>query len=456
MISLPGIVLIDDKKEDLDTIQNSLTSAGYPCFPIHYENAEPTNVSGIDHINLNMIHPRVIITDLNLQELQIDAKNLVGPIAKVLKKLAIDGPYLLYFWSRNTSTVEDVMRLISERHSDIPAPIHWGVLDKTQFKTRPAELVDKVASLFTENAIFHAMFGWENRISKAAQLTTDSLFKLARPLEFENIEQFQSATTDKLKTMLAVIGNETLGTKNAKEEPEVAIELGLEPVLHDHIQSMHEHIDRSIWLDAASGIGTKQSAANDVKAHLNSFYHIEELDDEHPKNKRGTWIEFSPSYLADSANEPKIIKNLGRKIKTLLNEEFLDCEQGTKVTRGDAHAATKLGLLELSAECDQAQRKTKLNRYFLSAMIPVEFESFTFFKSGKNDTAHSGIYRLPNVVVKGQEYIVKVSFMYQVGAIPEFNKWLGTPVFRLKDQILSDISFKASQHAARPGIIRFD
>lgn len=457
MISLPGIVLIDDNKEDLDTIQDSFIRMGYPCFPIHYKGNDPDNASGIDHINLKMIHPRVIITDLNLQELQIDAKKLVGPIAEVLKKLAIEGPYLLYFWSKNTSTVGDVMKLITERHDTIPAPIHCGVLDKTHFKARPAELVDRVASLFKDNAIFHAMFGWENRISKAAQSTTDSLFKLARLSKFDSIEQFQSSTTDKLKTMLAVIGNETLGTQNAKEEPEVAIELGLEPVLHDHIQSMYEHIDRSVWLDAASGIGTKQSADSDVKAHLNSFYHIEELvDDNFSKNKRGTWIEFSPSYLDDCTNEPKIRKNLGRNIKTLLNEEFLDCGQGTKASRGNAHAATKLGFLELSAECDQAQRKTKLNRYFLSAMIPVEFENFTFFKSGKNDTAHAGIYRLPNVVVKGKEYIVKVSFLYQVGAIPDFNKWLGTPVFRLKDQILSDISFKASQHAARPGIIRFD
>lgn len=457
MISLPGIVLIDDKKEDLDDIQNSLTSAGYPCFPIHYQNSEPTNVSGIDHVNLDMIHPRVIITDLNLQEFQqIDAKNLVSPIAEVLKKLAIDGPYLLYFWSRNASTVEDVMKLISERHPTIPAPIHWGVLDKTQFKTRPAELADKVASLFKENAIFNAMFGWENRISKAAQSTTDSLFRLARPLEFENIEQFQSATTDKLKTMLAVIGNETLGTKNAKEEPEVAIELGLEPVLHDHIQSMHEHIDRAVWLDAANGIGTHLRAADDVKAHLNSFYHIEELDEESPKNKRGTWIEFNPSYLTDAENEPKILQNLGRNIKTLLNDEFLDGTQGSKGERNAARKATKVGFLELSAECDQAQRKTKMNRYFISAMIPKQFENFTFFRNKSDDTAHSGIYRLPNVIIGGDEYIVKISFLYQVGAIPGFNKWLGTPVFRLKDQILSDISFKASQHAARPGIIRFD
>ncbi|EKO3925335.1 hypothetical protein GCS56_002618 [Vibrio metschnikovii] len=456
MISLPGIVLIDDKKDDLDDIQNSLTSAGYPCFPIHYKNSDPSNVSGIDHINLGVIHPRVIITDLNLQEHQIDPKKLVGPIAEVLKKLAIDGPYLLYFWSKNTSTVEAVMKLISERHKTIPAPIHCGVLDKAHFKARPAELVDKVASLFKDNAIFHAMFGWENRISKAAQLTTDSLFKLARPSDFSSIEDFQSSTTDKLKTMLAVIGNETLGTKNAKDEPAVAIELGLEPVLHDHIQSMHTLIDKSVWLNAANEIGTRLRADDDVKAHLNSFYHIEELYGDSKKNKRGTWIEFNPSYLIDTNNKKRIIQNLGREIKTLLNDEFLNGTRGDKKERDAARNATKIGFLELSAECDQAQKKTKMNRYFISAMIPKKFENFTFFGEKSNDTAHAGVYRLPNVIICGEEYIVKVSFMYQVGVIPDFNKWLGTPVFRLKDQILSDISFKASQHAARPGIIRFD
>ena len=175
-----------------------------------------------------------------------------------------------------------------------------------------------------------------------------------------------------------------------------------------------------------------------------------------PKNKRGSWIELNHDYFGDIKNNAKIQQNLGRNIKTLINEEFLDSNQGTKLTRADAHAATKLGFLELSAECDQAQRKTKLNKYFLSAMIPLEFEKFTKFRKDASDTKHAGIYRVPNVMINGKEYIIKVSFLYQVGSIPDVSKWLGKPVFRLKNQILSDISFKASQHATRPGIIRFD
>lgn len=458
MISLSGIVLIDDSKEDLEIIKDSFIQSGYPCLPILYIN-EAENSSGIDHVNLGMIKPRVVITDLNLQELQIHPKMLVSPIAEVLKKLNLDGPYVLYFWSKNKEHVEQVMDLILNRHKDIPLPLHWGILDKTEFKFKPEKLKEKIEQLFTESPIFNALFSWENRVSSAAQATTDSLFKLAKSLDPKSIPDFQLKTKTKLEIMLAIIGNEAIGLKNANEEPGLAVELGLEPVLRDHIQLNYERIDNnSTWHQAANRIGTRldPQSYSDVKAHLNSFYHVEELNSTSPKNKRGSWINFNSSYLGDSTNKPRIEKNLGRSIKALLNEEFLNCKIGTKETRSKAHNDTKLGFIELSAECDQAQRKTKLNRYLLSAMIPIEHEQFTFHGTEKRDTAHAGIYRLPKIIVDEKEYIIKVSFMYQVGAIPDFNKWLGTPIFRLKDQILSDISFRASQHLTRPGITRFD
>lgn len=459
MIRLPSIVLIDDNKEDLESLQNSFNQAGYPCFPIHFASNDPKNTSGVDHVNLSMINPRVIITDLNLQELSIDNKVLVGPIVEVIKKLAINGPYLLYFWSKNASHVNGVMDLIFERYRNtIPLPLYCGVLDKAVFKGNPAALKDKVELLFSDNPVFNALFSWENRVSSAAQATTDSLFKLARSSDSANISDFQSKTTNSLGTLLAAIGNETIGVENAKEEPSLAIELGLEPVLHDHIQSSYERADNnSVWRHAASGIGTKldRESYSSVKAYLNSFYHVEELNEDAPKNKRGSWVEFNPNYLGNRQNDSKIKKNLGKDIQTIINEEFINNTVKGFDENETFYSDIKLGFIELSAECDQAQRKTKLNRYLLSAMIPVKYKNYATYGKGRN-TAHDGIYCLPNIIVGKQEYIIKISFMYQVGAIPDFNKWLGKPMFRLKDQILSDITFRASQHITRPGIIRFD
>ncbi|MCI4411231.1 MAG: hypothetical protein JHC38_06110, partial [Thiotrichales bacterium] len=203
MISLPSIVLIDDKKEELEQLQETFNFAGYPYFPIHYKNNDHTNLTGLDHVNLKMIKPRIIITDLNLQEAQIDAKALVGPIAEVLKQLNVNGPYLLYFWSKNGRYVQDVINLIIERYKDIPCPIHWGVLEKSEFMSNPEILKERVQNIFTENPIFHALFSWENRVSSAAQDTIDCLFNLAKPSSPEDIDDFQSKTTNKLQTMLA-------------------------------------------------------------------------------------------------------------------------------------------------------------------------------------------------------------------------------------------------------------
>ncbi|WP_196160289.1 hypothetical protein [Reinekea sp. G2M2-21] len=459
LASLQGVVLIDDTQEDLDELQKSLFRVGYPCLPIKYDNSDPGNVSGIDHVNLERVNSRVIITDLNLQELQVDAKNLVAPIAEVLKTLNPLGPYILFFWSKNSSQVEGVMELLAQRYyQEVPLPLYWGVLDKAEFKGNESNLSEKVKSLIEEGDIFHAVCNWENKVSNAAQGTINSLYQLARPKpeEVTGDSFFRSKVKENLQNMLAIIGNETLGQKNAKDTPGVAIELGLEPVLHNHLRDAYEPTDGTMWGIAVPNVGKKVMIHADLKAHLNSFYHIDDSLVDNSVQKRGTWVALSPEYFDDAKKQSKVKENFGKDLKVILNEEFLNCAIGTKDERQKVRESLKIGFLELSAECDQAQRKTKFHRYFLSVLIPIEHISHTYFRDNQSNVAHAGIYRLPQLIINGKEYIVKVSFMYHIGVVPSSCKWLGKAVFRLKDQILTEITFKASQHSSRPGIVSFN
>ena len=459
MINLPTIVLVDDKREELDVIHQSFVAEGFPCLPIQYVN-EPGNVTGLDHVNLSHVTPRIIITDLNLQEQpKVEAQTLVGPIHEVLQKLTTNEPYLLYFWSKNEAVVNDVVALLESRFKgELQPPLLVGTLSKSEFMSPQGQvqLKERVKSLLTDAPLMRAFLEWEGRIDKAARMTTSSLFELASPGDYLNFEQYKDSVNEELGDLLAVIGNETIGVKNAKSEPEVAIEQGLAPVLHDHLNLILQDVERDVWLTAVPKIGERLDINAQSKAKLNSFYHVDNVSENNPEEKRGTWVELNADYFGNQASLTSIKLKLGEPIKNILHQEFLDSNQGSKAQRSKARDATKLGFLELSAECDQAQRKTKLHRFCLTALIPVEFEQFTTFRDGSSNTAHSGIYRLPNLFINGAEYIVKVSFMYQIGTKPENNKWFGEPKFRLKDQILADISFKASQHASRPGIIRFD
>ncbi|WP_217540319.1 hypothetical protein [Vibrio metschnikovii] len=459
MISLPGIVLIDDDKDDLDTIQNSFVRMGYPCFPLQYQRDDPENRSGIDHVNLDMIKPRIVISDLNLQELQkLDEKQLAGPIATVLQKLPLNGPFILYFWSRNASTVEPVMKIIYERYKDIPYPIHWGVLDKAQFKSGQLDLKEQVATIMKESRVFEALCNWECRVSTAAQKTTDSLFSLARVPEPSSLDNFKDKTTEKLQAMLAVIGNEAIGIENAAADPDAAIELGLAPVLHDHISSIRNKGYSDFWRDSVPSIGTEIPLDKKVATKLNSFCHVEEVCSDYSKGCRGVFLELAADVLVDPNKRKKIESRFGASLDTIIDEEFL-VQIAKERQRALVRNETKIGFVEISAECDQAQKKTKLHRYVFAALTPLKYTpegEATFELYGKhNKKSHNGIYRVPDISLGEIDYMLQLSFKYQIGSLPHENSWLGNSLLRLRDQIMVDISFNCAQYISRPGIIAF-
>lgn len=471
MFNLPGTVLIDDDKEELYEILNSISAAGIPCIPIHYQ-TDPDNKSGIDHIDLANIRSRIIITDLNLTESgHLDAKSLVGPIAKVLKPLTNNGPYILLFWSKNESLVEEVVKQLKLRfHDKINLPIHWEVISKSAFKDKPIELKHKIERLIKENSLFNAISDWESRITYAAQKTSNALYELTIPTKYQP-ENKTELHQEQLIKALALIGNETVGIKNAADYPSLAIDLGLTPLLQDRFHITN--LDENLWGTAVPAIGQRQDLSDSIKSALNTFCHLEQVKPDFPKDCRGVFVSLNCQNIETPEKLHKLEDKLGNNLENIIHEEFLSksrCgknKSDAKVFQNEARKAIKLGFVELSAVCDQAQKKTKLHQYLLAALIPEKFIELTSFKNAKDevqDFSHLGIYRLPKVIINNEIFVLKLSFKYQIGAKAFStvdgrryeNSWFGDPLFRLKDQILSDISFKCAQYSSRPGIIRFD
>jgi hypothetical protein len=471
LFNLPGTVLIDDKEDELYEILNSIAAAGIPCIPIHYKN-EPGNQSGIDHIDLENVKPRIIITDLNLTETgSLNAKSLVGPIAKVLEPLTAYGPYILLFWSRNEDIVGEVVKELKVRfHNKINLPIHWDVISKSQFKDKPKDLKDKIESLIKTNSLFNAISDWESRITHAAQKTSNALYELTKPTVYEPENKTDKHQEQFIKA-LALIGNETVGIKNALEHPSLAVDLGLSPLLQDQLNI--SNLDENLWGSAIPLLGKGQTLDDDIKSTLNTYCHLEQVDPDFPKNCRGVFVKINNEILNTPAKRHKLEDRIGNTIEDLIHEEFLSqskcgkTKPEAKAFQKEARESIKLGFVEVSAVCDQAQQKTKLHQYLLAALIPEKFEELTNFKNSKGEIqnfSHIGIYRLPKIKIDDEIYILKLTFKYQIGtrALSKVkertyqNTWFGKPLFRLKDQILSDISFKSAQYSSRPGIIRFD
>lgn len=462
MISgLPSIVVIDDDQTELDRIKSAFFESGIPCLPIQYINDDPDNHSGIDHVDItSWSSPRIVVSDLNLTEMSdLKSVSLVGPFATMLKKLDLSGPYLLCVWSKLEQNVEEVVRILEERHQgEFTLPIHVAVISKNELLHDVDKLKEKLQQIISENSLFGVLLNWESRASEAARSAINSLYSLAQS---NSVSKTIDDQKSELKKILAAIGNESIGHKNAKDDPALAMDYGLIPVLEDKIRSMTSIDLNEYWKDAVPEIGRPQEIEDAIKSELNAFYHIEEVAEDFPKNARGVFVKFDYSYLDDADKQKKFENRIGRPIENMLHDEFLarlkmTAENRDFMARG--RNETILGFLEVSATCDYAQKKVKFPRYLLGALIPEEFISLTMFKTSQGqvkDRAHDGIYRLPRIMLGGRSYIVKFSFKYQFGAQPIDNQWFGDSLFRVRDQVLSAVIFNCSQYGSRPGIVSF-
>lgn len=475
MIQMPGLMLIDDTVAELEEIRTALNHAAIPCLPILFDK-EVAN-GGLDKFELKNFEARIIISDLNLKDSTSSrAEDFYPTIARMLQDIGPEKPYVIYFWSKHDALIDDVMERVlkSLKTRNILLPLGYGTLKKSEFSgaANAAALQQKVKSLLTETPYFNALYDWENRIASAAQETSSTLVNLANCQVDDTLEGLEHMIKQRenLDYIISAIANESLGPKNALNAKNEAVDLGLIPVLKDHLHKVSNSGGK--WSSAIKHIGEKLTLPTDTVASLNSFYHVSNLSEGTSKGDKGVVVKLSSDLLDGAHAQHKLESKLGISIKELIHEEFISKNKLGK-SRAEADTFQQeardniiLGFIELSADCDQAQRKVKLHRYILCALIPERFKELaTSHGTSENPrhTAHDGIYKVPDIYFEGNKYILKLSFKYQIGTKPSTNvngleydnNWLGEPILRLREQILTDISFKCANYSTRPGIISF-
>jgi hypothetical protein len=452
MKNFPDILIVDDNKKELDILHQAFISANIPVFPIFYDREDSENESGVDHVKSLMgSSPRIVVTDLNLQENQSnDPVQLVGPIAKVLECLVTKKtPYYLIVWSKLPNIVEKIIGLLESRFSDtVTLPMGYSVIQKDDYLTNSEALPDKIVEIISENKLISALLSWESSIRDAAKSTIDQLFSVS--FDASKNKDIESINKN-FEEILSFISRESIAQKHAKEDPWTAVHSALLPVLIDKLSEQCNEESSQFWLDAFPNISKSRLKVEDsVKPILNSFYFLKSNDDR--PFARGAFVSMDNEFLGENRNMSKFTSLVGRDLDRIVCEEFITESRNKWEEHKISSSNLIIGFLETSAECDYAQKKVKLPRYLLGILIPVEYEEYTKFKTSSGN-AHNGIYRLPSVRVGERDYIFKVSYKYQFGTQPIENKWFGNTVFRLRDEVLASISHGYSTHTSRPGIM---
>ena len=433
------VLAIDDDEGDLNDIRDGLHAAGIACMPIHFRLPMPdlAPAQGV----------RIVFLDLNLVGGPLDAAQLADIAGQTLKRYVATGPYLLIFWSVQAADVDEVVRQLSTRHADAPAPLAVGVMDKTElrlpnpaaedYSARLDALKQRILREVTQSPQLLALLHWEGKLAESAGQAFGELATLAAgttPWDFAAVE-------GRFKTILGKIARESGGI-HADANRAKAMQRGLAPLLDDFMGAIPaEEGYNSVWKAATpEPLGPCGELPDGVSiAQLNTMCLYDLIVP--AKEERGALVEIPE----DAAWEVHFGCGREQLMSLSLNlEEMVDAP--------GALSRCRCFLLECSAACDYAQGNERLLRYVFCTVVP---SSKLKTKKGKRvKECHQGIYRFPILRIGGEDVILEANFRHVLG-VPSGHAILGTPLLRVRPQALDAMLQQYAHHASRLGLLSF-
>jgi len=443
MLPAPKIVVIDDEKEDVQAILDALNALGTVAVGLHYSGAAP-NLRPFPAL-------RILFLDLHLLSGAGDTAQQIKTTIGIVSELLTpdNGPYAIVLWSGHASEYERFKREVNERLrlAERPLPLAVLSLDKSTHLTGdgedgrkvtdPSRLKEDVLERIRENPQLAALLSWEEHVSRAADDTIRQISQLAIDLPVEESGDRATDHSCRLNRVLGELAVASAGVERAKGNVFRAANDVLVPILADRIlhQSANEGTG-GLWKKAVTEISPVSSWKGQDKtcAALNGFLHIERIrqDGDGDPSERGAVIDLSE----------------------LSDRQFLEL---WGCSREDLLAELKLGsidpcwvMVQVQAPCDQAQDRSGPLPYLLGLRSILSNSKLGEIRK------RPALFASPIFEQDGKQPRLIFPLRFVIGLSRDRVASLGLPVrYRLREQLLSELTHALHGHGGRPGIIRF-
>ena len=423
MLTSPRVVVIDDREEHLSALVGELHRHGVECLPVHYPD-DLRNLGACPNL-------RVLFADLDLLESGGGDDNHFNNIAGLIEStLKPSGPYLIVLWTAYPERAGELHEVLKDRVVESAVPFRVIPLGKSEYVSEDGEvyddrLLDRLSSLQEEVPALSALFDWEDGITAAAGRGLSSLLDIAG---------YDDPTVTWLVRRMA---EEAVGRENVDSDRFRAVNEALLPVLSDRISSHLPEEGTIRMLDHVfDGVDESQPPCIRVaNAQLNRMFNIDEKVDSLSGTERGVVISL------DSLLPPEEFRShFGLDQNTLAAGEY-SC---THFRKGSPDF--RWVLVQAQAACDHAQRNPGTLPYLLG--MDVNSNSLT------NNKPRDAVWTSPEFQIGGTVRTLRVNARFQVSrAATTVDD--ATPLYRLREQLLSELIDHVHTYGNRPGKISF-
>lgn len=426
MLPNPRIIAIDDEKEHVNSLSASLSKLGAGCLPIHFT-GDPEDIKACPDV-------RIVFTDLNLVGGEFESSASFGAIGGLLEKsIKPAGPYLIVLWTRYPDQAASLDEYLAARLKGVTKPFGVIPIDKTQHigangKTKNVEaLMQEIHQITNSIPPLSALFDWESRVLRATGKTVSSILELVSEKETET-------RSEKLQGILTRLAIEAVGEHYVQNDRFQAVNQALLPILEDRISKFREDGEQnSVWANSVD-VTTTQALSEHSAATLNSMAHIAQVENTESYD-RGVVIllldsirkDFSDKFgvtEAEAAKSQFRCKNFETK-----NENF------------------RWVLVQAQAACDYVQRHPGS----IPCYLGLDFISENI---RRNAAAPESMWSSPVFEIDGSIRCLHVNARFPV-SLSQSEFKCTEKIYRLREQILNDLTYKLHIHGGRPGMLSF-
>lgn len=430
MLTTPRVLAIDDDQNHLEGLARALNQYGVACLQFHFT-GDTTNIKPCPHA-------RVIFVDLHLGKGPVsDHSRDFGIIGGFIEEtVRPSGPYFIVLWTMYPDKADALQRNLEERLKGVAKPFAVLPLDKSKHLDNDGKvksvkkLVETIAAIARKQPQIAALLNWEDRVLGAAADTVSSILILAGPAtEAERREE-------KVGRLLARLAVEAVGKEHVEQDRFRAVNEALLPILADRISALRSADDANeAWKEAFSEADLGRSLSPDEAAKLNRFVHIEASIQGNSGPERGAVVPLPQSLSGDQ------FKGMfGLTQETVAKKQF-GCKN---FLRGNE--LFQWVLVQSQAACDYAQRQPGPLPFYLGLDIDLSNMS--------RDKPPAALWTSPPFEINERMRVLRVSARFQVSLSVQLVE-TNSPLYRLRDQLLTDLIHHVHTYGARPGMISF-
>ena len=430
MLGSPRVVAIDDDDTHLSALVSGLSRSGVACLQIHFTE-EPTGIGPCPDV-------RIVFADLHLgvgtpSNHKIHFSTITTLLEDTIKP---SGPYFIVLWTRYKDQAPKLRHYLDERlDSRVAKPFNVCSLPKADHinfdgdgKVKDqGKLMEAISEIIRTSPQVGAVVKWESQVLRAAGCTVSSILELASGKDGTE----QSKEVGRILGSLAV---EAVGKDHVDSDRFRAVNDALLPILADRIARMRSsRSDQDLWREALIVPEGRKPLPDKKAARLNRLVHVADPCDINPK-ERGAVILLPDSHIADFDNLFGITQEVAA------TKRF--CCKGFDPKSDCFHWV----LVQCQAACDYAQSNPGSVPFYLGLDFPEEHRM--------NDKPPDSTWRGPMFEFNGEIRRLRVNAGFSL-TLPFDMIQNAILRYRLREQVLNDLTYHLHSHSARPGMMSF-